>query len=449
MTAPPAAATFPGLGGVIAGIGGFNDRIILLNLSDGTRTTLLSDGFEKSGIAWSPSGDQLVVTAGSDLVKINTDGTGQQTLVDGPCGGSGAAWSPDGTKIAYHTCTDISIINADGSNPTVVPNTSSFGLAEWSPDGEWLVGSHWADYDRDIWKIRPDGNDLTQLADLPGDQVDPTVSPDGTMIAFEDRDTETDNGDISIVGINGGPVTNLTQTNGKDFSPSWSPDGEEIMFGSTRTGGGLFTMAADGSGVTEVPHSDGIGEAVWQPAQVTVSVSRRVVNAGATIQLQVRLAWPGTENPSVILQRRTSPTEWANWRTVAVDSSGLASVSARVNEHTWFRAVWLGDSSHQGGMSIRSQVQAKVVVTGHLFRFYATQAGWHLYHVGKRIWYTSDIVPTHGGRQMCFEAQRLRNGTWRRLFYDCYTIGGNGVTTIYIFNVPLGDRVRVRAEFRG
>jgi TolB protein len=447
-TSPPrAAATTRGLNGVIAGIGGFNDRITLLNMSDGTRSSFLTGGSEETNPAWSPSGDKLVVTTGSDLLKLNADGTGKQTLVSGGCGGSGGMWSPDGTKIAYHTCTDIAIVNADGTSPTVVPNTSTMGTGEWSPDGQWLLVSRWTEGDHDIWKIRPDGNDLTQLTDLPGDQLSPTVSPDGSMIAFEDREAE-EQSEISVVGIEGGPVTNLTQNGANDFSPSWSPDGTMILFGSARAGGGLFTMAADGSSVAEVPGGDGIGDAVWQSAQVAVSLSRSVVASGGTIQLHVRLAWPGTDNPSVVVQRRTTSTGWANWRTADVDTSGLVSLDAVVREHTWFRAVWSGDSSHLGARSIQARVRAKVTVTGHLFRFYATDAGWHVYHAGRRIWYTSDIVPNHSGR-MCFELQRFRHGKWRPGLFDCYKIGTNGVTTIYIFNIPPGFRGRVRAVFRG
>lgn len=441
-----AAATAPGLNGVIAGVGGFQDRIILLNLNDGTRTALLKGGSQEEGPSWSPTGDKLVVTAGSDLVRLNADGTGKLTLVDGPCGGSGGTWSPDGSKIAFHTCTDISIIDADGTNPTAVPNTSSFGLGEWSPDGQWLVGARWVDGDYDIWKIRPNGSDLTQLTDIPGDQLSPTISPDGTTIAFEDR--ETTDSEIKAVGIDGGTVTNLTQTAGKDFDPSWSPDGTKILFGSRRAGGGLFTMAPDGSGVAEVANGDGISSAVWQPAQVAVSTSRSVVTSGRTIDLLLTLAWPGTDNPSITVQRRTATTEWTNWRTIDVDASGRAVVEATIRQHTWFRAVWSGDASHQRSMSIQARIRAKVTVSGHLFRFYSTKSGWHLYHHGKRVWYTSDIVPNHAGMKMCFEAQRLRDGAWRPVFFDCYTIESDGVTTIYIFNVPIGERARVRAVFR-
>jgi TolB protein len=442
-----AAATMPGLAGVIAGIGPTSD-LMLLNLADDSRTTLLKFGDEEARPAWSPSGARLVVTEGAGvLITLNPDGTGKKTLVGGGCGGDGGTWSPDGTKVAYHTCDDISIVHADGTNPVHVPNTSSFGLGEWSPDGQWLIGAHSDGVDFDIWKIRPDGNDLTQLTDLPGDQLNPTVSPDGTMIAFEDR--QTNNWEIASVGVGGGAATNLTQTAGKDFDPTWSPDGSRILFSSLRSGGDLFTVAPDGSGTQQVPHSHWIANPAWQPAQVTLSASRQLVIAGATIHLNVRIVSPGSTDPSVTIQRRTTSTGWANWRTVNVDSFGKASLDTTVKEHTWYRAVWAGDASHPGGRSIQTLVRARVTVSGHLFRFYAVKSGWRLYHLGKRVWYTSDIVPIHAGKRMCFEAQRLReNGNWRPIFTDCYRIGKNGVTTIYIYNIPLGERARVRAIFR-
>jgi TolB protein len=444
-----AAATVPALNGVIAGIAPRTYDLTLLNLRDGSRTILLKFGYEESQPAWAPSGDRLVVTeeGAGDLISLRPDGTGKKTLVDGLCGENGGTWSPDGTKVAYHTCDDISIVHADGTNPVHVPSTSNFGLGEWSPDGQWLIGAHWDGVDYDIWKIRPDGNDLTQLTDLPGDQLNPTVSPDGATVAFEDR--QPSNWEIASVGVGGGAVTNLTHMAGKDFDPTWSPDGSRILFSSLRSGGDLFTIAPDGSGTQQVPNSHGMVNAAWQPAQVTLSASRQLVIAGATIHLDVRIPSPGSTDPSVTIQRRTTSTGWANWRTVNVDSFGKASLDTTVKEHTWYRAVWAGDASYLGGRSIQTLVRARVTVSGHLFRFYAVKSGWHLYHLGKRVWYTSDIVPNHAGKKMCFQAQRLREtGHWRPIFTDCYTIGKNGVTTIYIYNVPLGERARVRAVFR-
>ena len=444
-----AAATVPALNGVIAGIGPRTHDLTLLNLQDGSRTTMLKFGYEETGPAWSPSGDRLVVTeeGAGDLISLKPYGTGKKTLVDGLCGENGGTWSPDGTKVAYRTCEDISIVHADGTNPVHVPYTFSFHLGEWWPDGRWLIGARWDGCDYDIWKIRPDGNDLTQLTDLPGDQLNPTVSPDGTTIAFDDR--QTNNWEIASVAVGGGAVTNLTKTAGKDFDPTWSPDGSRILFSSLRSGGDLFTVAPDGGGTQQVPNSRGIVDAAWQPAQVTLSASRQLVIAGATIHLNVRIASPGSTDPSVTIQRRTTSTRWANWRTVNVDPFGRVSLDTTVKEHTWYRAVWAGDASHPAGRSIQALVRARVTVSGHLFRFYAVKSGWHLYHLGTRVWYTSDVVPNHSGKKMCFEAQRLREtGHWRRIFTDCYTIGKNGVTTIYIYNVPLGERARVRAVFR-
>jgi Tol biopolymer transport system component len=443
--AVPARATVPGLNGVIAGIGPTAD-LTLLNPIDGSQTRLLKSGYEEESPAWSPTGDRIAVLEGTKLITLNPDGTGRVTVLDNGCVLGAFSWSPDGTKIAYHTCDDISIVNTDGTGLVHVPNTSSFGLAEWSPDGQWLVGAHYVG-DYDIWKIRPDGSDLTQLTDLPGDQFNPTLSPDGTEIAFEDR--ETTNWEIATVSIDGGAVTNITQASGKDFEPSWSPDGTKILFGSTRSHGGLFTLAPDGTDLQEIPNSRGFGSAVWQPAQVQVSSNKQIVPAGSSVRLDLRIAASGTTNPSVTLQRRTSSTSWADWRTVEVDSSGAGSLTPVVNENVWFRAIWAGDATHLGATSIQIRVQARVTVSGHLFRNYGVRSGWRLYHFGKYIWYTSDIVPNHAGKKMCFEGQRIKNGHWRGIFFDCYKIRKDGTTTIYVYNVPLGERLRIRAVFRG
>lgn len=444
LPAMPAEATHPGLDGVIAGIGGYSDPV-LLDLRTGTVTTLMKLGQEEESPAWAPSGDRLAVTSGVDLVTIRPDGTGKVTVVGGGCGGRHPTWNADGAEIAYADCTGLAIVNADGTDPHEVPNGEGFFFAEWSPNGDWIAGARYTDGNYDIWKIRPDGSDATQLTWLPGDQITPTWDPDGSRIAFEDR--QTGDWNISLVDAEGGDVTVLTDDAGDDYEPTWSPSGTRIAFGSKRLGGGLFTMAPDGSNVVEIPNGDGIGSPVWQPAQVTVSTSRAVVPVGRSVTLQIKIAAVDTPQPSVVVYRRTSGA-WATWRQVQVDATGRASLEAVISEKTSFRAIWGGDPTHPGGTSLATTISARVTVSGRLFRSYDTSGRWHLYHVGKPVWYRSTIAPPLGGLRMCFELERLRDGTWRSIGTDCFKIQPDGRVVIFIANVPLGSKERIRAVFR-
>jgi len=69
----------------------------------------------------------------------------------------------------------------------------------------------------------------------------PSISPDGTQIAFMYK------GDIFKVGIDGGRAVQLTSHPAYNFNPKWSPDGQWIAFNSNRHGNqDVFIMPSEG-----------------------------------------------------------------------------------------------------------------------------------------------------------------------------------------------------------
>jgi serine/threonine protein kinase/Tol biopolymer transport system component len=78
----------------------------------------------------------------------------------------------------------------------------------------------------------------------------PRLSPDGTQVAVDSRDTESE---IWIWNIARETMTRLTFDPGLDRFPLWSPDGQRIAFSSQRDGsaGNPFWQAADGTGQAE------------------------------------------------------------------------------------------------------------------------------------------------------------------------------------------------------
>src|SRR6478752_7076353 len=69
---------------------------------------------------------------------------------------------------------------------------------------------------------------------------EPTVSPDGKLVAFTVRDTDYENNrgrtDIWLANIDGSSVRRLTTNPENDTDPVWSPDGKHVYFVSGRTG---------------------------------------------------------------------------------------------------------------------------------------------------------------------------------------------------------------------
>jgi Tol biopolymer transport system component/DNA-binding winged helix-turn-helix (wHTH) protein len=68
------------------------------------------------------------------------------------------------------------------------------------------------------------------LTTYPGSETYPTLSPDGSQVAFAWEGSGQDNVDIYLKLVGPGEPHRLTTHAAPDFSPSWSPDGRQIAF---------------------------------------------------------------------------------------------------------------------------------------------------------------------------------------------------------------------------
>ena len=86
---------------------------------------------------------------------------------------------------------------------------------------------------------------FSQLTDQPGQELYPSVSPDGQSLVYASQ--ASGNWDIYFQRVGGTTTLNLTKdSTADDTQPAFSPDGEQIAFRSERDGGGLFVMGATG-----------------------------------------------------------------------------------------------------------------------------------------------------------------------------------------------------------
>jgi Tol biopolymer transport system component len=89
---------------------------------------------------------------------------------------------------------------------------------------------------------------VTQLTDQPGQELYPSLSPDGKAVIYSAR--SSDNSDIYWQRVGGHNPRNLTEDSpADDMEPSFSPDGERIVFRSERDKGGIFVMGVTGESV--------------------------------------------------------------------------------------------------------------------------------------------------------------------------------------------------------
>jgi len=130
-----------------------------------------------------------------------------------------------------------------------------------------------------VYMIKPDGTELTELVNGPTWDGTPSLAPGGAQVVFaSDRDGDPE---LFIINTDGTGLTQLTDNESTDMMPVWSPDGEWIAFVSDRVykvpleGGSLeiaagmelYMMKPDGSGLTRLStgESDYSLYPAWSP----------------------------------------------------------------------------------------------------------------------------------------------------------------------------------------
>jgi Tol biopolymer transport system component/tRNA A-37 threonylcarbamoyl transferase component Bud32 len=78
------------------------------------------------------------------------------------------------------------------------------------------------------------------LTSYPGDERYPSMSPDGSQVAFSWNGANEDNYDIYIQPLGAETPLRLTTDPAEDSVPSWSPDGRKIAFVRRQPGGGAI-----------------------------------------------------------------------------------------------------------------------------------------------------------------------------------------------------------------
>jgi Tol biopolymer transport system component len=103
------------------------------------------------------------------------------------------------------------------------------------------------------------------LTSYPGEEMQPSFSPDGKRVAFSWNGVNQDNFDIYIKDIESDQPVRLTTNSSRDFSPAWSPDGRKIAFGRLVNPSGSEIYVVSMSGGPERKLAESTAPAGFRP----------------------------------------------------------------------------------------------------------------------------------------------------------------------------------------
>ena len=208
-----------------------------------------------SDAAWSPDGQTVVYTNGSDVFLAKSDGTESRKLVSVAGLASDTAWSPDGSKIRLtvqdpkanaHSLWEVS---AQGTNPHPLlagwHNPPDECCGKWTPDGKYFVfqsqGQIWALPEKGGFLRKPSRTPI-QLTSSPLSLSTPLSSKDGKKLFVVGR---TERGELVRYGSSTGQFTPFLSGISAE-SVAFSKDGQWIAY-ATFPEGTLWRSKADGS----------------------------------------------------------------------------------------------------------------------------------------------------------------------------------------------------------
>lgn len=138
--------------------------------------------------------------------------------------------SPDGTKVAFRALNALWLLTIGRPQPTKLVSDGYFNSdPDFTPDSRSIVYASDRAGNADLWQRNLATGAETRLSGLPGAQLAPRVSPDGSRIAYSDQDGVT-----WVLDLATGTPTQVTPPLFMPGRPTWSPDGNTIALAAVK-----------------------------------------------------------------------------------------------------------------------------------------------------------------------------------------------------------------------
>jgi Tol biopolymer transport system component len=240
------------------------DQICIIN-SDGSGREQLTD-FNATAFypSLSPDGQTVYFSSkrsgGFEIYSIGIDGNGLQRLTRDIGSLYAPELSPSGELILFtNHGNGLWVMKPDDDNPRALTRRDDIDPT-WSPDGSMIAFASSRAGERQLFVMNADGSNIRQVTNLNNMGGRSTWSLDGTKLAFYRGPFGDRN--IYIINIDGTGLVQLTN-GGDNLGPSWSPDGNWITFTSFRDGNNeIYIIRPDGTGLTRLTNNS-ISD--WQP----------------------------------------------------------------------------------------------------------------------------------------------------------------------------------------
>ena len=193
----------------------------------------------------SPDGKSIIFDMMGNIYRMPFSGGKAENLTEGLAYDVHPRYSPDGKEIVFISdksgAQNIWTMDLATKEMTQITkdDDQNFVSAEWSPDGEYIVGAR-GRRNIKLHLYHEDGGKGAQLIKEPENlkTIDPAFSPDGETIYFSQRrgawnyNAQLPQYQIGSYDMETGETADLTDRYGSAFTPVLSPDGKWLVYGT-------------------------------------------------------------------------------------------------------------------------------------------------------------------------------------------------------------------------